>query len=96
MKALIVLGGVLAGLAIPSLLLAVLAKFAALRLYFPGVRWAELTPREALARSKQLSSALAAGVVYLYALAQWIGAGLFFAGLLLFLCGYVPSRFGSG
>lgn len=74
--------------------MALLAKYVALRWCFPGVAWAELTPREALTRSKKLKGVLTVGVASVYVLAHRIGAGLFFAGVILFLVGYLPLRFG--
>ena len=95
MSMLAVIGAGAAGFAILALLIALVAKFAIRRLYFPAVSWGDLTPRKALERRKERASAVLAVLAYLYALSQWAGATLFFGGLVLFLAGYLPWRFGS-
>jgi hypothetical protein len=95
MNVLALIGAGVAGFAIPALLVALVAKFAVRRLYFPEATWSDLTPRKALQRRKERDTAALSALVYLYALSQRIGAGLFFAGLVLFLAGYLPWRFGS-
>ena len=94
MSMLAVIGAGVAGLAIPALLLALVAKFVVRRLYFPESAWSDLTPRNALERRKEHESVALSMLAYLYAASQRLGAALFFGGLVLFLAGYLPWRFG--
>jgi hypothetical protein len=95
MNLLALIGAALAACAIPVFLVGLLAKVAVLRLYFPDSSWSELTPRRAMQRRREGIGAALSSLAYLYALSQRLGAGLFFSGLVLFLAGYLPGRFGS-
>ena len=95
MSLLAVLGAGVAGFAIPLLLVALIAKYVVRKLYFPETTWPDLTPRKALARRKERESAGLLVLAYLYAVSQRVGAFLLFGGLVLFLAGYLPGRFGS-
>ena len=95
MNTLALLGGALAGFAIPWLILGLAAKYIVLRLYVPHSTWSELTPRMAVQGCRQRRHAASCALTYVYALSQWIAAALFFSGGVLFLIGYVPTRFAS-